>query len=49
MFEGRPYNGDDYPENPQAIAWKKANEIDKKKLKVNYRYNVEKFLHDTKL
>ena len=32
MFEGRPYNGDDFPENSQAIAWKKANEIDKKKL-----------------
>ena len=29
--------------------WCNLIEIDKKKLKVNYRYNVEKFLHDTKL
>ena len=29
--------------------WCNAIEIAKKKLKVNYRYNVEKFLHDTKL
>ena len=29
--------------------WCNPIEIDKKKLKVNYRYNVEKFLHDTKL
>lgn len=32
MFEGRPYNGDDYPESPQVVVWKKQNEIDKKKL-----------------
>ena len=29
--------------------WCNPIEIEKKKLKVNYRYNVEKFLHDTKL
>ena len=29
--------------------WCNPIEIDKKKLKVNYRYNVEKFLHDTQL
>ena len=31
------------------FEWCNPIEIDKKKLKVNYRYNVEKFLHDTKL
>ena len=29
--------------------WCNPIEIEKKKLKVNYRYNVEKFLHDAKL
>ena len=29
--------------------WCNPIKIEKKKLKVNYRYNVEKFLHDTKL
>ena len=29
--------------------WCNPIEIDKKKLKVNYRYNVEKFLQDTQL
>ena len=31
------------------FEWCNPVEIEKKKLKVNYRYNVEKFLHDTKI